>query len=82
MDELDGHESAITCMGFANMHIWTGSADTTIRNWDYYDLQERIRERKTMKKIELYSFKAEVYSSLLFDKKKKKGRKGKKGRRR
>jgi len=26
-----------------------------------------------MKKIELYSFKAEVYSSLLFDKKKKKG---------
>jgi len=31
-----------------------------------------------MKKIELYSFKAEVYSSLLFDKKKKKGGKKKK----
>lgn len=67
-------------MGFANMHLWTGSYDSSVRSWDYVDLLERIRERRNMKKMELYSFKAEAYQTVI-DTKRKKRKKGKKGKR-
>jgi hypothetical protein len=68
------------------MHIWTGSYDSSVRSWDYVDMLERIRERRNMKKMELYSFKAEAYQNYVTGKKKKrkkrrgkkKGKKGKK----
>lgn len=76
------------CLGFANMHLWTGSYDSSVRSWDYVDMLDRIRERRNMKKLELYSFKAEAYQNYVDGKKKKrkkrrrKGKKGKKGRKR
>lgn len=80
LDELEGHQNGVCCMAFANMHLWTGSYDSSIRSWDYMDLLHRIRERRNMKKMELYSFKAEVYQNMVSKKKKKKGKRKGKGK--
>lgn len=63
------------------MHIWTGSYDSSVRSWDYVDLLERIRERRNMKKMELYSFQAEAYQNYVHGKKKKKRKGRRKGKR-
>ena len=80
LDELTGHQNGVSCLAFANMHIWTGSYDSSVKSWDYVDLLHRIRERRNMKKMELYSFQAEAYQNYVDAKKsKRKRRKKKKG---
>jgi len=58
------------------MHIWTGDYNAAIRNWDYQELLDRIRERRSLKRMELYSHKYMAYCAIVF--KAKKGKKGKK----
>jgi len=81
LDELTGHQNGIRSIAFANNHIYTGSYDYSIRSWDYFEMDERINERKKMKVEQFYSIKAEKYKGYLDNKKKRRrgGMKGKKG---
>jgi len=81
VDELLAHENGVTCLTFANNDLYTGSFDHYIYCWDLPEIKNRIVERDMMREEDIRSRKIEVFSRLMF-KKKKKGGKRKAGKKR
>ena len=74
MEELFGHDDAITHMEIGAKFLFTGSLDHSIRSWDVGEIENRIRERKTMEREELMSRKMEAYNKIMEKKGKRKGK--------
>ena len=55
LETLTGHENGVTCIGFANNDMYTGSFDHFINCWDLADVEERVMEKEDMRWADIES---------------------------
>lgn len=72
VEELNGHNDCITSIEISDKYLFSGSYDHTIKSWDLFELENRIKERRIMEKEDLYSKNIEALNKDMKKKSKKK----------